>query len=628
MSMTWGEIVAIMQARRRAQSPLITKMIEVKRRYNAEWVMPLPNIDEEPDTQNYGPALIADAVEHLSLKAASVYFGISVPALDPTKTDRNERGSVAWADIRRKAYAGTLFRNQARLKVRQMFKHWTGYATFSALWMPDLEKNEPVLLVRDPLTSFPEPKSPTDISAPRNIGFIAAQSADYIISKYPEAATLVRASRTGQSPLWDMVEWIDEDDIVLGILGPHEPNEGRQDWTTGGFGYNTTGFAGGNAKELRRWPNRAGVVPGVCPMQITMDKVASAIAKNIGQSDLMAKLTALDILATEKAIFPDRYVIGKTGQVPQIVGNRWKDGREGETNIILDAEKIGLLHNSPDPSNKQAIDRAERNYRISTGLVPQAGGETYGALRTGRGMDSLEASAVDPRIQEMQEVMEFSMTSMLRSLNHMYVGYWPNKQFSMYSGWPGDQGHVKFTPSKELAESDENVVSYPILGTDAQTLTIRLAQLLGSKALSLRTFRKKHPDIDDAEAEERQVWIEAFQDACLQVLIQLVSGGSTPPEDLAKIGQALQGDNDVFAALLLASDLAQQRQAEQAPPPEQGQLGPGGGQLALPPGAQPGLGAPGAGMENQPPQPPIGPPPPSLDNLRRLTRDVALRPAG
>ena len=95
----------------------------------------------------------------------------------------------------------------------------------------------------------------------------------------------------------------------------------------------------------------------------------------------MAKFMALELIAQEKAIFPDRYIIGRSGQVPMIVGGEWKDGREGEVNVLLDAENIGELRSAPDQNTRVAIDRLERNARISTGTVPQIGGESYGALR-------------------------------------------------------------------------------------------------------------------------------------------------------------------------------------------------------------------------------------------------------
>jgi len=610
---TFPEIVSIMQARRRASGPLINACLEVKRRYNGEWVLPLPFMDDDPEVGNMGPALIAESVEHLSRKSASVRPGIYVPALDPGKQGGG-RTSPEWADIRRKALSATWFRSKAGLSIARAYRHFYGYATYSLMWVPDFDLSQPRMVVRDPLTAFPEPKAPEDITLPGNVGFISSHSVDWIMANYPQSATLLKGSRAGINMMWDLVEWIDPDEVVIGILGPRFEDNTRQDLTTGGYGYNTTGFAGGNAMELRRWPNRAGCVPAVCPAAVTMDKIISAVARNLGQSDLIGRLQALDIVATERAIFPDRYVLGKLGQTPSIVGGRWKDGREGETNIVLDATAIGELHNTPDPTNKQAIDRAERNYRVSTGLVPQAGGESYGALRTGRGMDALMQSSVDPRVGEGQENMEYALGELNRAAIKMYKGYWGSKSFSMYSGWPGDSGHVKFTPDTHF-ESEENVVAYPVLGTDRAGLTVELGQLLGAKGLSLRSFRRKHPDIDDPEGEEKQVLIEAMQNAVLTTLLQHASDGSTPPEDLAKIGQQLMADGDIFAAAIEVGRLAQERQATMAPPP-------GPGQVAAPE-TMPGLGPAGAGQE-QPaqPAPPIGPPPASLQNLHQLVRDL------
>lgn len=642
MSLSFNEIVAIMFGRRRTQGPLIAQMIEVQQRYDGDYVLPLPNMDEEPNSPNYGPLLVADSIEHLALKAASCSPNIDVPALDATAP--SGRGSIEWASRRRRALHGTWHKNQLPLILRTAYKHFVGYATFSLLWMPDDDPKSrtyqmPKLVTRDPLCTFPEPKPSYDLTPPRNIGYVAAHSAEGILAswahrleddKFRNLSALLNSTRRADSRMWDMVEWIDEDEIVLGILGPHYPEGTRSDWANQTPNSNAS-WTKGAFMELTRFPNKAGGVPAVCPTQVTMSKVASAVAKNVGQSDLLGRLMALNLAASERDIFPDRYIIGSSkngGKTPRLIGaDSWLDGRGGETNIIMDAEHVGQLHDTPGPAAQSSIERAERNFRVSTGLAPQWGSESYGAMRTGRGQDTLESYATDPRVAELHETMQLSLTEMNSCALRMYKGYWGPKKYSMYSGWAGDPGNVEFTPNTHF-ESTENVVSYPVLGADIQGLTIRLGQLFGAHAISLRTFRRRHPDIENADAEERQVHVEMLELACIDALAALVQGGTMPPEDLAKVGQLLSKDGNVFDAMVLASKLAQERQASVAQQPAP-QVGPDGQpvQGALPPGAMPGLGAPGAGMEQQAPSPQIGPPGPSLENLRMITRDYK-RPAG
>ena len=59
MAYTFEEIVGIVRQRQDIQSPLLNKMIEVKERYNGEYVIPLPSMDEEPVLPPLTPSLIS-----------------------------------------------------------------------------------------------------------------------------------------------------------------------------------------------------------------------------------------------------------------------------------------------------------------------------------------------------------------------------------------------------------------------------------------------------------------------------------------------------------------------------------------------------------------------------------------
>jgi hypothetical protein len=322
----------------------------------------------------------------------------------------------------------------------------------------------------------------------------------------------------------------------------------------------------------------------------------------------MAQLQALSIAAGEKAIFRDRFIIGDSIKAPQLVGGQWKDGRTGEMNIILDAKNIGELAGTPDPTTQMMIDRLERNVRIGTGLVPQAGGETYGALRTGRGMDSMMGTAVDPRIQEMQEIMEVALEHVNFVMFEQYKAYWPDKKFTMFSGWPGDKGTVDFIPNVHIETSD-NVVAYTIPGSDVQGTTIQLGQLLGMKAISLHTLRSRHPYIDDPDAESARVEEETIEEALLQGLANQAAQGAIPVTYLALIEKYRRKEPDLVQAILKADAEMKAEQAKMAPPPGEGQF--------AAPEQMPGLSGPPPMPPNMPPEMAAamagGPPPPEAE---------------
>ena len=583
---TFEEIVGIIRKRQEAQTPVINKMLEIKERYNGDYVIPLPTLEEEPVLPPLTPALISENIDAIAQRAASVSPFIGCPALNVSK----ERGvrSREYADIRRRALKATWFKNNFRLKLRRAYRHLAGYATTCLVVSPDFERGGPKIEVRDPLGVYPEPKAYEDYALPRNCGFVYGKSGDWLRANFPasrqENGGPVGTDERSVQELWDVAEWIDAEHIVIGIMGPRHAFVERH------YPLHSV------MHELSRTVNKAGMPCVIIPGRVTLDKIASSVSNVVGMVDLMAKLMALEIIAQEKAIFPDRYIIGRSGQVPMIVGGEWKDGREGQVNVLLDAESIGELRSSPDPATNIAIDRLERNARISTGTVPQIGGESYGALRTGRGIDALMGASLDPRVQELQEIMEAHLGFLNEALFATFKGYWGNKQYSMYTGMTGDGGHVDFVPNTHF-ESSENVVSYSVPGADIQGTTIQLGQLLGMKGISLHTFRSKHPFIDDPESEGRRIDEESLEGAVMASLGQQALAGALPVVYLAKIEKHRKKGLDIFMAVEAADKEIREEQAAIAPPPEAGQAmapeqamglaaGPQGVAAQGPPGAQ------------------------------------------
>ena len=583
---TFDEIVGIVRQRQDVQSPLLAKMLDVKDRYNGDYVIPIPSMDDEPVLPPLTPALISENIDAVAQRAASVMPFIGCPAIDGSK----ERGvrSREYADIRRRALAATWYQSRYKIKMRRAYRHLAGYATSCLVVSPDFERGVPRIDIRDPLGVYPEPKTYEDYDPPSNCAFVHGKSGDWLRARYPAARSEnggpVETDDRARQELWDIVEWVDAEHMVIGIMGP------RYNHYNQSYPYHSTTI------ELSRSINRAGVPCVITPGRVTLDKIASSVSNVVGIVDLMSKMMALDIMATEKAIFPDRYIIGRSGQVPMIVGGEWKDGREGQVNILLDAEQIGELRSTPDPSTNIAIDRLERNARISTGTVPQIGGETYGALRTGRGIDSLMGAALDPRIQEMQEIMEAHLPHMNECILASYKGYFGGKKFSMFTGYPGDFGQVDFTPNEHF-EILDNVVSHSIPGADIQGTTIQLGQLLSMKGISLRTFRTKHPYIEDPEMEGRRVDEEQLEEAVMAAIQQQALSGQLPVVYVSKIEKHRKKGLDIFESIEKADAEIRAEQAAVAPAPEEG--------MAMAPEQAPGL---AAGPEGMAPQgaPPTG----------------------
>lgn len=592
MGYTWDEARAIVQIRRSEQSALIRRMVEVRDRYNGEFQLPLPTDELDLDRPIAIPALVNEAVDMPAMHAASTTPAIHCPALDVSK--ESGKRSVEYAMRRRRLLGATYFHSGWALAQRRFLRHIAGYGWGAAMVVPDDESRMPRVVVRDPLTTYPEPHAPEDVRPPGNIGCVHSMTAQRLVRTYPVASSawiddvggrgIIDTSRSGwEGELWDLLEWVDDENVYIGIIGRHTAEEDQEDIYSSGAG-----------QLLRRWPNRAGMVAAVAPQILTLDKIISRVHHMVGKSDLLGWLLDLDIAATEKAIFPDKWAVAAGNETPQIVTNagKWSDGRTGDINLLSGVSNIGELRGAPDPNNLARFNQIERNARTDGGIISPFFGETSGALRTGRGIDSLMGAAIDPRIHEMHDIAAAAMTTLNEGIFETFKGYYPSRSYVIFSGWPGDQGHVEFTPTEHI-ESTENVVEYPIPGADGYQLTVSLAQLVQAGLMSRTSARIKHPHIPDAEAEERRILEEELNDIARMSLQQRAAQG-IPPADLAIIIEEFRNKGTINDALIAAQERIQNRQATEAPEPEPGQI--------TAPAAQPGLAAPGEGAEQPLPQ--------------------------
>lgn len=586
MSLSFQEIAGIVEKRRSDRSPLVQKMLEVQERYNGDYVVPLPNADES-SLPPLTPALIFEAIDQTALLASQVRPATYCPALNPAA--ETGKGSKQWAEIRRKSLNYTWNESYFDTYVAgRAFRHLAGYGTASLVVVPDMDRGYPCIKIRDPLTTFPDPKSADDPTPPENVAFIYGKSPAWIVRNYPIAEQVIKNANMDPGGVWDLVEWIDSEEIVIGLLGP------RNDAIFSSIPETRPQYQ----LELRRWKNKTGMCTAYMPTRVTLDRIASSIANNLGIVDMMSVLLWLDVRATEKSIYPDRYIIGRNGNAPELVGGMWHEGTTGKVNLVYNADQIGEIRGTPDPNNKQTIDRLERNFARSAGLTGPMTGEINGALRSGRTVDQLMSSSTDPRIMELQRIMEVTMTHVNEIILETYKGYWKNKSYSVFSGIPGDD-YVDFTPSKHF-ETNDNIVFYPIPGADLSGTTVALSQMLGAEAISLESYRHQHPLIKDAKHEERQVYIEALRKAEMQGLLNNIMQGNATTLDAGAVIKYLQKGMSLEDAQDQAHKDAQARQAQQAPPPEEGQV--------AAPETQSGTQVPGAGGE-QPPTPPPGAPP-------------------
>ena len=604
---TMDEIVSLMRQRRSQNSILIQQAIDIRDRYNGDVILPLPDVDGNPELEPPTPRLIAQALDGSAMRAASPNPTIVCPS-----RSMGSRADKA-ANLRRRAMYAHWEDSQIRIKMYRSYRHYFGYGTNCWVVIPDDIGKIARAEIRDPLTAYPELRNQDDIREPVNVGFIFGRSIEWITSRYPESkGFFYNAANRNWDTLWDVVEWIDEDEIVIGILGPRMPAYSPQDARP--YGYN--GF------ELARFPNRAGCVPVVCPRRVTLDRIMGQMSTMIGTTDLHARMTALEVLAAEKHIFPDMFMLSEANEIARVNGGGpWKDGRTGEVNTVTGARGVEYLQTQGAPPYVvEMVGNLEDAIRESGGASGMFGGQNPNSLRTGRALDVMGSFSIDPRIEEAQRIQSKAMTLLNEYFVAVDKGYYGRKTFSMFTGLQGDDEMVEFKASD--LDSGLNVVVYPIPGADISQMSVAVSQLVGSELMSKHTGRVKHPFVDDADLEERQIAEEQLEAAVIGGAAQQIAQGAMPLMDAARVLELMKKGENIVDALKQAQQEAQERQAQQAPPPQEGQ--------ATAPGQNPGLSMPGMGVEQPPAGPgqggPIPAPPASLANLHSLIRNLNSQP--
>tara|TARA_B100001750_G_C15517832_1_gene608783 strand:- start:3796 stop:4755 length:960 start_codon:yes stop_codon:yes gene_type:complete len=315
---------------------------------------------------------------------------------------------------------------------------------------------------------------------------------------------------------------------------------------------------------------------------------------------VQAKLMALEVLAVQKGIFPDTWMVANPGETPQIINTA--NGLTGEVGIM----KGGQLKDStvnPGFMTNPTIDRLERAQRLTAGIPAEFGGESGSNIRTGRRGDAVLSAVVDFPVQEAQRMIASSLEIENKRAIALMKAYAGNKPKSFYVSMKGAKGVVDYTPNKDF-ETDENRVVFSHPGSDMNNLVIGAGQRIGMGTLSKRSFMQLDPMVDDAEHEHDAVVAESLEQALLASIQTQASQGAIPPNDLARITELVRTDRAELAdAVQKVQEEAQERQASQAP--------------AGSPETMPGLAQLGAGAEQQATAPPAGRP-----SLRELLGQV------
>lgn len=594
-----------MRQRREADSNLFRFMLMVRDRYNAPTSFALPDVDGEPEIHAPVPMLLADAIDSHAVRAASQYPTINVPALDRTKLTGVR--SLEYAEIRKDALQAAWYQNGIQdLKLPRAYRQLCGYGTWNMVVVPDFDYECARVELRDPLTAYPELRTPDDTRAPLDCGYVYGKSTSWLTKHYPHTGDWADKSGSKADDLWDVVEWVDPEWVMIGVLGPRRVMASGNVLYPGGVGNELGSF--NNGMLLRAWPNKAGMTTVGTPRRATLDMIFGQVARMVPIADLYGRLSALNYIAAEKEVFPAIALVGnQIGRTPTLEGGRWADGRSDDINTVFDGD-VKVVSGAPGQATRAALADTERAIRQSTGQSGLLSGDpSLGSLRSGQTINSLSALTMDPQLLESHRLSERPLAVVNEALLATEDGYWPSKTYTVFPGGSND-GMVEYTPEKHFEKTYVNSVVYAMAGMDISQINVALLQLSSSQMESKRAIRHKHPLIDDGERARREIMYEAAEDAIVAAFSQHILDGTTPLTDAIAYARTLRtNDADVLDAIDTADKAASERQATLAPPPGEGQV--------MSPEAAPGLGPAGMGAE----QPAVQPgPTASQNNLEDL----------
>ncbi len=606
---TWHEAVQLIDNIRQHDSPLIQRMLAIKAHYNSDVLTPTYDVPgEDAPQRSPAPLLIADAIDKNAMRAASVMPSM---AFQGGKTPREQKR----AKIRQGALQSVWHHSGiTEVGMGRLYRHLFGYGTMSALAVMREDMEHPIIEVRDPLTTYSEAKAPEDFSPPNYTAYVYGKSEAWIIKHFPEVQhmNIFEKRMHGTHPIWDVMEYIDNDQIMVGVLGP------RQQYMFTDAGDYASWRADNQDLQvmLRRWNNWAGMVPGTTARRVTLDRIESSVMKLTDMVNEIGRLRTLEKIAAERGVFPDMVAFGDGDEAPSLVSGTWQDGRDGEMNEIMNAKGFQVIRMDPSVVSRQVTDTIEGAYMQSAGLDPLSTGQSRQSLRTGQALNAMAGYSLDPQIMEAQRVG----ARLLSTVNTGVMELWKNhpkfraKKISMFTGKPGNTELVDIIPAKDITNSF-NSVYYPMPGADITSIQVALGQAMQTGQMSTRTARAANPLIDNAEGEERQIVVEQIE----QVMMQALATQAQNPQDgatlvdLAEILDEFRKNGDVGAAVRKADALARERQANAQPDPLQ-QVGgldpqnPG----AVASGGGPGASFPGATSNG--------------DALQKLTRNLNTRP--
>jgi hypothetical protein len=546
---TIDEILNLYKQRVNFYGPLHSKMRMIQSIYNGTFEVPLPDLEQNsmPSTPN----LLAAGVDQMAGRVASVIPSINFASVKPgvRKYDRNALTAA-------RTISGWWQEDRLPMKMKQRARHMIAYGMSPVVMRWNAEESLPTWQIRHPLETYPSPDIIPGKLTPNDCIFAYRRSAGWLRSNGygGQLFTLFGRSDMPNDASILLIEYIDKEVTHLIAAGYKTPDPYSVE-------VNLTGDSL-RGVTLEYYPNLGDESPVVVPMRITLDTAAGQFDNMIGMYYQQAKLMALEVIAVEKGIFPDTYLVSRPSEIARFIDGP-HDGRTGMVNVIAGGD-IREVQSQPGYLTNPTIDRLERNQRVTAGIPAEFGGESSSNIRTGRRGDAVLSAVIDYPVAEAQETFAYSLEEENEVAIALAKAWAGDIQKTLYVGTGNAARPVTYTPN-ETFETDEHVISYPASGSDINSLIIGIGQRVGLGIMSKQTAATLDPYIDNPEVEHDQIIAEGLEQALVTGLQQQASTGAIPPLTLAKIMNLVKDDKMELAEALnkVTEDALKEQQKQQ-----------------------------------------------------------------
>lgn len=562
------EIVELYSSRRKAAGPLKEQMRRVRDLANGDVIVPLNELDR--NAKSSVANLLVQGLDQMSMRVAST---MPSPFFPPTKEGQEKAKRMARQ--KRQAMLAIWDGNRMQQKMRRRARHLLAYSSSPVIIKPNFRTLQPSWTVRNPLDTYAAPIEDPDDPVPYDCIFAYYVSASWLLRTYGSGvAAQLGMGKVDPDQRYVMIEYVSPEGIQLCAAGSTVNDET--------FDTDTIGFGNYSATLLESIPNRTGMPLVVIPNRITLDRPRGQFDGVLGMYYTRARLQALTEIAIERGIFPDEYLVARTGENPEILS--LADGKTGQLGVVKGGD-ITQQQINPGYKTDVALDRLERQERLEGSIPAEFGGESGTNIRTGRRGDSILSATIDYRVQEAQSIFESSLVEEDKIAIAIERAYWGQFQKSFYI--PGrSAGGMSVYTANELWDNDFHYVTYSAAGSDVNGLIVGLGQRLGTGLMSKESAREADPLISDPDLEHDRIIQEGVEAALLSSIQQQAVDPNGPyqPEDLAYLVKLVtENDLPLFEAVKRTDQRARDRQAAMVVPGS--------------PEAMPGLAMPGMGAE-------------------------------